>query len=231
MIRNILIASMGLILVAGAGCADNHAVLASLPAAAVQRDVMAPVPLARPAAAPPVRVVPVMGHLPQPGGAHPEWSPQVEISPRWTCMVIHHSAGEKGSPEGIDQYHRDRGWDEMGYHFLIGNGNGYPDGAVYVGTRWLKQKHGAHCKVPGNYYNEHGIGICLVGDLDEHPPTELQMQSLAQLVAFLEARCDIGPDRVLTHGGITGKTECPGRHFSINDLFRRMDLPAYASRR
>lgn len=241
--RNILVACAGLVLLAAVGCASSQPqmVLGSLPDPSASaagsnriyaqgtsrypvyrtRSVMVP-PLIQPWAAVP--------RMKSAALAEPGWIPAVGVSDRWTCLVIHHSASDRASPQAMDNAHRQRGWDELGYHFVIGNGIGYPDGQVFIGPRWLKQKHGAHCKVPGNYYNEHGVGICLMGDLEEHPPTERQMQSLARLVMFLEGQCNFGQDKVLTHGGITGKTRCPGRYFSLNDLYRRINTPMYARR-
>jgi hypothetical protein len=237
MVHNILVLCAGLVVLAAAGCAGNQSVISALPdpsvGPAAARVPVAPglaslLPIGRPYQffSPFWRVPARLASYSEPG-----WTPAVGVSDRWTCIVIHHSADDKGTPESIDRAHRQRGWDELGYHFVIGNGDGFPDGQVYVGSRWLKQKHGAHCKVPGNYYNEHGIGICLVGNFEEHLPSEPQMQALARLVLFLEDRCGFGYDRILTHGGITGKTRCPGRYFSMNDLYRRIYVPMYASRR
>jgi len=238
MIRKFLVLCMGLAALAAAGCAENQSVISALPDPSVRPDTpfhatAVPVNPSRPPMSSSLNPTWRAPWVPARVAAYgePGWLPAVGVSDRWTCVVIHHSASDKGSPESMDQAHRQRGWDELGYHFVIGNGIGYPDGKVYIGSRWEKQKHGAHCKVPGNYYNEHGIGICLIGNLEDHPPTEAQMQALAQLVSFLEAQCGFGYDRILTHGGITGKTLCPGRYFSINDLYHRVNAPMYASRK
>ncbi len=149
------------------------------------------------------------------------WLPRAgRISPRWTTVVIHHSATQKGSARSFDRFHRDKGWDELGYHFVIGNGTDTPDGLIEVGSRWHKQKHGAHCKTADNYFNEHGIGVCLVGDFTKARPTPRQLAALERLVEFLCDRCEISPDRVVSHGAVTHKTACPGRHFPISS-FRR----------
>ena len=158
------------------------------------------------------------------------WTPACgRVSPRWTSIVIHHSATANGGAKAFDRYHRERGWDELGYHFVIGNGTYSPDGYVEVGSRWHKQKHGAHCRTPSNYYNEHGIGICLVGDFNESPPTPNQLASLESLVRFLRAACDIPSTRVTTHHHINEKTECPGRFFSLGNLRRSLDSPITAT--
>jgi len=155
---------------------------------------------------------------------HPEWYPEGRrISSRWTTIVIHHSATDGGGAKRFDQYHRkSNGWDELGYHFVIGNGTDTPDGYVEVGSRWHKQKHGAHCRTNGNYHNEHGIGICLVGHFNHARPTPRQMASLRELVSFLSATCDIPVGRVTTHKAVNPKTQCPGRNFNLSGLQRSL---------
>ena len=153
-----------------------------------------------------------------------------KISPRWTTIVIHHSATEEGGAKVFDRYHKEHnGWDELGYHFVIGNGTGTPDGMIEVGPRWHKQKHGAHCKTPSNYYNEHGIGICLVGDFTKTRPTSRQLDSLRRLVRFLIDQTGISLRRVTTHRAVTGKTQCPGRYFSVAALRRSLSTQATAT--
>jgi hypothetical protein len=134
----------------------------------------------------------------------------------WQYIVLHHSAEEVGGFQSIDRFHREvRHWDECGYHFVIGNGTESGDGEIEVGGRWLKQKHGAHTKDPNHpEYNDYGIGICLVGNFNNGPPTPKQIDAARRLVAYLEARCGVPPSRVTTHGDLVGNhTECPGRHF------------------
>ncbi len=145
------------------------------------------------------------------------WYPPFE-SNRWTCIVIHHSANENGGAARYNKAHQARGWDELGYHFVIGNGTATSDGTVEVGPRWRKQKHGAHCKTPDNYYNEHGIGICLVGNFENHTPSGRQIKMVRKLVLFLMKRYNIPSSRVYGHGEL-GATKCPGEYFSI-DRFR-----------
>jgi len=215
-----LVAGMlSLTVLTAAGCQPSRMrVLGDLPAPIVR---LRPAP--RPIAVAPV--LPVRHEV----AWEPGWIPPQGISPRWTCIVLHHSASEVGGADRFDRWHRARGWDEVGYHFVIGNGTDTADGQVEPTSRWFKQKHGAHCKVPGNYYNEHGIGICLVGNFDEHPPTPAQMRSLERLLRFLMDRCGIGLDQVLTHGGITGRTNCPGRYFPLAELKRRLSMPVLAA--
>ncbi len=164
------------------------------------------------------------------GGVLESWFPRGRpVSPRWTYVVIHHSATNVGSARSFDAHHRAKGWNELGYHFVIGNGSGSPDGMIEVGSRWDKQKHGAHCKTADNYYNDHGIGICLVGDFTKSRPTRKQLSSLYRLTRFLSQTCRIPPNRVTTHGDLTHKTECPGDNFPIAALRNALASPATAS--
>ncbi len=145
------------------------------------------------------------------------WIPPQEAA-RWECIVIHHSATELGGAGRFDRAHRDKGWAELGYHFVIGNGTDTEDGEIEVGPRWTEQTHGAHCYTKDEYYNNHGIGICLVGNFDHHQPSYKQMQSLSLLTRYLCRRYDLPSDCVYVHGDITGKTRCPGEHFDLEAI-------------
>ena len=96
-------------------------------------------------------------------------------------------------------------------------------GQVEVGPRWTEQKHGAHTKTADEYYNQHGIGICLVGNFDKYPPNPKQMESLARLVKYLCRQYHIPVSHIYTHGGITHKTDCPGKYFDLAKLKRMVE--------
>ena len=130
----------------------------------------------------------------------------------WRYIVIHHSATDRGNAASFDRSHRQRGWDELGYHFVIDNGDGGADGRIEVGSRWKKQKWGAHIGgTPNNEYNNHGIGICLVGDFRNKMPSRAQIASLERLVRQLASKYRIDPDNVIGHrDGPNAATVCPG---------------------
>ncbi len=158
--------------------------------------------------------------LERPPAEPSDWKP--DSPPRdWNYIVIHHTASDSGSVESIDAAHRKRKdsrgnpWLGIGYHFLIGNGNGMPDGAVEATFRWKKQLHGAHAG--SRQYNEHGIGVSLVGNFDEHPPTAKQWESLVRLVRYLRRTYGIDELDVIGHSDIKA-TRCPGRLFSLERL-------------
>jgi N-acetyl-anhydromuramyl-L-alanine amidase AmpD len=152
------------------------------------------------------------------------WCPD-ETPRNWKWIVIHHSASETGGAAVFDAWHRQRGFDELGYHFVIDNGEGLPDGNVEVGSRWLKQKQGAHAKSPDGQYNDRGIGICLVGNFEKEVPTAKQWQMLVKLVAYLSTTFDVSPDHIIGHRDVNHTTLCPGKNVSLEKL--RDDVKRY----
>lgn len=151
-------------------------------------------------------------------GVPDDWIPDATPN-HWKWIVIHHSATPSGSAVFFDRAHRQKGWDELGYHFVIGNGTGSRDGQIEVGPRWPKQKWGAHAKTADNQYNDYGIGICLVGNFEIDRPTAAQIRSLAKLTAYLMQTYHIPADHVIGHGQAK-PTDCPGRHISIAEIRR-----------
>ena len=134
----------------------------------------------------------------------------------WRYIVLHHSASASGNYDEIDREHRKLlGYDGCGYHFVIGNGNGSGDGQIEVAQRWNNQKQGVHCRNARSHdVDEYGIGICLIGDLDQQPPTPRQVAATQALVAYLSQHYHIDPDRVSTHAHLAATpTVCPGKYF------------------
>ena len=110
-------------------------------------------------------------------------------------IIIHCSATRTGQDlrtKDIDRIHRQRGFSQIGYNFVIDL-----DGTVENGRPLSID--GAHCNTKGFSgvsYNKHSIGICYIGGLDTngHPAdtrTEAQKNSLRDLVAKLCKEYDI----------------------------------------
>lgn len=221
-------AVLGMIALFAAGCQQhamvdvlpppsfNGPTLADAPTERVTKIAPAPVVVAPPPA--PVYTRPAVVTPAAPVGAA-AWVPPVRAN-AWRWIVIHHSATASGGLAKFDREHRAKGWDELGYHFVIGNGTESGDGQVEIGPRWPKQKWGAHTKTPDNQYNDYGIGICLVGNFDETRPTAAQLRSLTKLVSYLAATYHVSSDHIIGHG-MAKPTECPGRNLSIADIRRR----------
>jgi len=136
----------------------------------------------------------------------------------WKYIIIHHSATKTGNAAEFDKYHREtRRWKNgLGYHFVVGNGNGSGNGYIEIGDRWLQQQSGAHVGI--NNYNRYGIGICMVGNFNEHYPSRAQMASMVVLVQYLQKQCNISTENILLHKDCK-TTDCPGKNFPFGHLF------------
>lgn len=132
---------------------------------------------------------------------------------RWQAIVIHHSGMPTGKPDLLDAEARAAGLKELGYHFVIGNGNGMADGELFVGRRWRDQVPGAHVGGKnGDWYNQRAIGICVVGDGDRSRLTDAQLERLTELTASLCRRLGIPPSHVYLHCDLA-PTSSPGHLF------------------
>ena len=100
-------------------------------------------------------------------------------------IIVHCSATPEGrdvSVADIDRWHRERGFDGIGYHSVV-----YIDGSVHEGRPL--EKVGAHCKG----HNAHSIGICYVGGVDSYGKpkdtrTLAQKDALVNLLMRLKRR-------------------------------------------
>lgn len=86
-----------------------------------------------------------------------------------------------------DWHVNENGWYDIGYHWIIGNGHGIVDGGIALGR--LEKYQGAHIK----RNNHDSIGILLMGDLREHPPTDKQVAALTNLLTNICFRYNLDP--------------------------------------
>ena len=111
------------------------------------------------------------------------------------AIIIHCSATRAGQDihaADIDKWHKERGFKEIGYHFVVDL-----DGTVETGR--ALPKDGAHCNTSGTSgvnYNKHSIGVCYIGGLDENGEpadtrTDEQKIAMEQLVHELMGKYPI----------------------------------------
>ena len=182
-----------------------------------------PIPIPQhPAGAPPNRFrrVPPSIRKTVPRSTANPWKPNVRER-KWQSIVIHHTATSRGSVQSIHSTHlkrKDRAgrpWRGIGYHFVIGNGNGMRDGEIEPTFRWRTQIHGAHA---GNkQHNELGIGIALIGNFEKTKPTAAQLRSVKRLVAVLKRSYHVRSRNVVGHNSISA-TVCPGKFFPLAEV-------------
>jgi hypothetical protein len=137
---------------------------------------------------------------------------------RWKYIVIHHSAGNFGTIEFLQEVHRDRQGgdpiDAIPYHYVIGNGNGLGMGEIASDWRRDMNIWGTHVSANNMARNFLGLGICLVGNFEETDLPAQQFEALVSLTKSLMTRYDISPVNVGLHGKIHGESsKCPGRMF------------------
>ena len=137
---------------------------------------------------------------------------------RWNYIVVHHSAGNFGTIEFLQEVHRDRQagdpLDAIPYHYVIGNGNGLGMGEVASDWRLERNIWGTHVSANNKARNFLGLGICLVGNFEEAQVPEAQFAALVTLTRSLMLRHGISASDVGFHGDIHGEsTKCPGQHF------------------
>ena len=136
----------------------------------------------------------------------------------YQTLVIHHSAfyqaGGLDTLLEIQRLHRDdRGWADIGYHFLIDQ-----RGTTYEG-RDLGVR-GAHTAG----YNTGSAGICLMGDFRARGPEKAQMNALRVLIRWLVDQ--LAPTQLAGHQQFNAGTECPGDHLiaELEDLAHQAGL-------
>lgn len=143
-------------------------------------------------------------------------------SNKWRYIIIHHSATDEGNALRFYKFHRSRGWENLGYHFVIDNGTeGKQDGQIEISPRWIKQQNGAHCQAGDMNYK--GIGICLVGNFNQERVSQKQLEALVYLVDILRDYYKIPLKNIIGHKDVKGaKTECPGKNFPWSRFKNRL---------
>lgn len=211
-----------LLLMSGIGCSGCYQPAVIPPTASIERP-MPPLPPSNPLTQIPETPPSIPLTVP-PRESVPEmvqtWKP--DVAPRdWKYIVLHHTATDRGNVDSIHEAHlknKDKNgnpWQGIGYHFVVGNGDGMSDGEIEPTFRWRGQMHGAHAGV--GEYNQSGIGIVLIGNFEKHPPTSIQTNAVKTLVHSLAAEYGITSDRVMGHGDVKA-TECPGRLFPLTEV-------------
>lgn len=99
-------------------------------------------------------------------------------------IIIHCSATPEGrtvTVKDIDGWHRQRGFNGIGYHYVV-----YLDGSVHAGRPL--ETAGAHCQGQ----NQNSIGVCYIGGCDKtmkpkDTRTAAQKASMVNLIKSMKA--------------------------------------------
>jgi len=143
----------------------------------------------------------------------PDWAPMTAVG----RLTVHHTGfpEEGGAPAGqvareVQRFHQEeRGWADIGYHFVVGADGRVAEGRV-IGMM------GAH--VGG--HNDGNVGVVVGGDFRTTEVPALARQGLELLLVELLGRYHLPRSAVATHREF-GPTECPGdRLQAVIDAFR-----------
>ena len=121
-----------------------------------------------------------------------------------TRIILHHAAAESCDAATIHQWHLNKGWSGIGYHFVVRkNGSierGRPEDTV-----------GAHAV----NNNSDSIGICFEGNFETETMPEAQKEAGKELVAYLKQK--YGISTVQKHKDVAS-TACPGKNFPFDEI-------------
>jgi len=192
----------------------------------------------------PKSLIPIVGDVPKPTVvSREEWGAQpskytYSNHPYIDKLTLHHAACcsannlEEGKSQvlWIQDFHQNgRGWNDIGYHFLVDRA-----GNIYQGRP--ETVIGAH--VGGA--NTGNIGVCLLGCY--HPPetncfefmSDESKDAIVRLFGWLSDAYEQNPSILLGHRDYFGTTACPGDNvwyrlpllrIDITDYITSMELP------
>ena len=124
------------------------------------------------------------------------------LADSYQTLVAHHSAFYEADGlatlREVQRLHRgDRGWADVGYHFLVDK-----DGAIYEG-RDLGAR-GVHTQG----HNTGSVGVCLLGDFRAEAPSDAQLNGFYNLSRWLAGSLRLS--HLAAHNQFNPGTVCPG---------------------
>lgn len=102
-----------------------------------------------------------------------------------TEVIVHCAATPEGKPFTVDdvrRWHRQKGWTDVGYHYVIG----------LRGELWLGRDvdiQGAHCAAGG--HNRKSIGVCYIGGVARDGKTPKDTRTPEQKATLLKLLMDL----------------------------------------
>lgn len=149
---------------------------------------------------------------------------RLRIPQRITSITLHHEGSTKPLLPGDDPVAQlralqswsasDRNWWDVPYHFLIDL-----DGHVYEGRDWHYMG-----ETNTTYDPEGHLLITVIGNYNLQEPTQAELNSIADVMAWAVKKFDVPLDSIKGHYQYA-RTDCPGRNlrkYLEDGTFRRM---------
>jgi hypothetical protein len=128
-----------------------------------------------------------------------------------TRIIIHHSLTKDSdtvSWNAIRDYHiQTLGLADIGYHAGVELIRGHHE--ALFGRPW---------HIPGEHTREHNhdsLGICFIGNYDEHPPSDPLLITGAKVIRIWMDVFEIELPRIFTHNYFNAAKSCPGSEFDM----------------
>lgn len=141
------------------------------------------------------------------------WPESLEVEPvNWQYIMLHHS-GDSLTFEQVRKVHKDKGWQDVGYHYGV-----EPDGTV---------KEGRPFTMPGAHeekFNRTAIGIVALGNFEKHEMPAAQKEGIIKLTKRLMDEHRIPAENLLLHRE-KDATACPGKHFPADEIRAALTQP------
>jgi hypothetical protein len=128
----------------------------------------------------------------------------------WEALIIHHTASSQNTKlETIRRWHKERGWQDVGYHYVMEIHNGR--GVLKIGRP--DTQPGAHTVG----WNNKAIGLVVVGNYDTETIGERLYMDILAAVVHICLKYSIPADKIFGHRD-KASTACPGKHFPLAKL-------------
>ncbi|MBT4334323.1 N-acetylmuramoyl-L-alanine amidase [archaeon] len=130
-------------------------------------------------------------------------------------LVVHHTGRKYDSPTFVKLRHKLlRGWENNGYHYMIGNGALFTEeGELYACRPEYYQ--GAHTKG----YNDKSLSVSLIGNYDKAAPTNEQLITLCGVLTNKAREYNISIEKIVGHNELNNHEKtCPGKNIDMNQI-------------
>lgn len=124
-------------------------------------------------------------------------------------IILHHAAASEASVTSIHNWHLQRGWMGIGYHFYVRK-----DGSIYRGRD--EDTIGAHT----DGYNSRSIGVCAEGNFEVEIMPDVQKQAIIELLRELKRKY---PNAQIKRHKDFAATACPGKNYPFEEILKEVE--------